>query len=124
MRLWRELVSNSIVVIEDFLVYCRQEIKGRVEDEGEVESVADGEGEGQELVEVCIDDRDSTDDGLARQEASEASEVTPVKSAYVEKEQAREMEAVVNVEQLGQTIDEWKQLCVLCKIHGRVSKGH
>ncbi len=121
LRLWREMVSNSMVVMKDFLVYCRQEMKDRIDGEGEVESIAESKGEGRQLVETVMDVRNSTDDDSAGHEAGES---TQVNSMYIENEQARGMEAVVNVEQLRQMIDEWKQLCVLCKIQGRASRGH
>ena len=121
LRLWREMVSNSMVVIRGFLIYCRQEMKARLDGGDDAESVAESEGEGVDAVEVAAQDGNGSDRGLAR-DGPETS--TQVNSPYVEKERARAMGAVVDVEELRQMIDEWKQSCVLCKIHGRFSNGH
>lgn len=121
LRLWKELVSNLMVVIKDFLIYCRQEMEDRMNGKGGSRSIAESEGEEVEVVEADTDEGTNIDNGLVRHEAEE---ITPVNSTYVEKEQARVMGPLVNVEQLRQMIDEWKQSCVLCKIHGRSNNAH
>ncbi len=67
------MVSNSMVVMKDFLVYCRQEMKDRIDREGEVESIAESKGEGRQLVETVMDVRNSTDDDSAGHEAGEST---------------------------------------------------
>ena len=119
-----------MVVVKEFLIYCRQGVKNRLDVEVEgasvVESVGDGTEameamEAVEAVEAVAEGRNNGDeDWTSREVATSAS----VESPYVEKAQARAMEAVVDVEELRQLVDEWKHLCVLCKIHGRFSSDH
>ena len=130
LRLWKEMGSNSMVVVKEFLIYCRQGVKNRLDVEVEGASVVEIVGDGTEAmeameaveaVEAVAEGRNNGDeDWTSREVATSAS----VESPYVEKAQARAMEAVVDVEELRQLVDEWKHLCVLCKIHGRFSSDH
>jgi hypothetical protein len=114
LRLWRELASNSMVVIKGFLIYCRREMEARLGGGGDVESV-----EGYEREEIRDDN--GTDEGPT---GGGAERTMQIDSPYVERKEARAMGAVVDVEELRQMINEWKQVCVLCKLHGRFSNGH
>ena len=121
LRVWKEMVSNSMVVIKEFLIYCRQEMRDQIETEGVVESVEEVTG-AQDSDE---EDTDSIEDSIEDETAgSEADDGAQVMESYVGREQARQLGAVANVEQLGRLIDEWKEQYIICKIHSRAGGGH
>ena len=114
LRLWGELASNSMVVIKGFLIYCRREMEGRLDIGDDVEDEEGMEGAG-------VEDDNGKDEGPT---GSDVKRRMQIDSPYVEREEARAMGVVIDVEELRQMVDEWKQLCVLCKLHGRSGNGH
>ena len=95
LRLWGEMASNSMVVIKEFLLYCRREMTDRLGGE---------KGSGYGWVNGELDAPGGA------------------KSAAVEKPQARPMGEVIVVEELRRSVDEWREPCVLCRVHGRVRR--
>ena len=130
LRQWKELVSNSMVVITQFLMYCRQEMGGETEEtESAEEDVPDcwetreNEGEGVEQ----SDDSwlvGGDDDLVAAGEADAGGETTTTTIHCGPDDEARRMGAVLDVEELKALVDGWKRLCVICKIKGRIARGH
>ncbi|KAK0926478.1 hypothetical protein LTR29_017851 [Friedmanniomyces endolithicus] len=116
LRLWGELASNSMLIIKEFLVYCKQEMKGEPWD---VESLEDEDFGLEDLPESTATGADeqseSIDEEGGREEGIEAIQWT---------QEFRAMGAGLDTGSLRHLIDGWKEQCVICKIRGRIARGH
>ena len=116
MRLWGELVSNSIVVISEFLIYYGQQ---RESNEGV--DVGEREGDWGADVELADTSEEVTGDTAApvQDEIEEVVAETPPP-----RRQAREIGPLLDVEQIRRLVDGWREVCVICKARGRTSTDH
>ena len=116
LRLWGELVSNSMVVISEFLIYCGQQ---RESNEGV--DVGEREGDWGADVELADTSEEVTGDTAApvQDEIEEVVAETPPP-----RRQAREIGPLLDVEQIRRLVDGWREVCVICKARGRTSTDH
>jgi hypothetical protein len=125
LRLWGELVSNSMVVISEFLIYCAQQRGSNEESEsGEAaEEEADmGGGKGDEGADVVLAE---TGAEVMNGTAALQDEIEEVVAATPPlRRQAREIGPLLDVEQIRRLVDGWRDVCVICKARGRTSKDH
>lgn len=127
LRLWGELVSNSMMVIKDFLVYCRQEMKNEPWDDDSIgdESMGAGIieefecGEAAAVQTVGVRDRAANDDIFAE---SDETELGSQQLDYWR--EARVVGSVLEPDRLRELSDEWKEQCAVCKVNGRIARGH
>lgn len=118
-------MSNSIVVMSEFLIYCVQQRESN--EEAEIDEVRDGEvevkqHEGSVDADVVLMDPGAQvmDARVApRDEIEEVVVATPPL-----RRKAREIGQLLDVEQIRRLVDGWKDICVICKARGRTSKGH
>jgi hypothetical protein len=129
LRLWGELVSNSMVVIKDFLVYCRQEMKKDPwDDEGSIdeeiaEAICGGKQqpvrtEGRDSIPVCKADEDKSDRGTEKE-----GNIGNDRSRLWSKE-PRVMGTVLDPAGLRELTEEWSERCAVCKVNGKIARGH
>jgi hypothetical protein len=138
LRLWGEAVSNSMVVLSEFLVFCAQERASKGEMEGglgvEEEETEEGE-EGRE------DDDDDDDDEVTLRERARGSEEVQAANddgmhgpddeieeaegiARLSRVHETEIGPQLSVERIRQLLDGWKGVCVICRARGRSSRDH
>jgi hypothetical protein len=126
-------VSNSMVVISEFLIYCAQQ-RGSDEEVGSEEArkeevmiggtgsggghEGDGDG-GGDVVLVTTGAVATGSTGVLRDEIEEVVAATPPL-----RRQAREIGPLLDVEQIRRLVDGWTDVCVICKSRGRSSKDH
>lgn len=125
LRLWGELVSNSMVVMSEFLIYCAQQRESN--EEAEIDELGHGEvrlrGRGGDIdadVMIMTTSAETTNrTAVPRDEIEEVVAATPPL-----RRQAREIGPVLDVEQIRRLVDGWRDVCVICKARGRQSKDH
>ena len=127
LRLWGELVSNSMVVISEFLIYCAQQRESN--EEAEVDDLGDGkvkvggrEGEVDADADVMIMTASAeitNRTAVPRDGIEEVVAATPP-----QRRQAREIGPLLDVEQIRRLVDGWRDVCAICKARGRSSKDH
>jgi len=119
LRLWGELVSNSMVVIKEFLLYCKQEMGN---EPWEADSIEDGD---LAAFQPAVEDGDKALDGEHYEDHRRGEAIGPHKVVRDRWSMGpRVMGAALDVEELRQMIDGWKEQCVLCKVQGRIARGH
>ena len=123
LRLWGELVSNSMVVIKEFLLYCKQEMG---DEPWEADSIDDGDLAALEPTpSAVVDDRDEASSEDQCENLGIHGEIRPHEGAtHRWRAEPRLMGAVLDVEELREMIDGWKEQCVLCRMQGRIARGH
>lgn len=125
LRLWGELVSNSMVVISEFLIYCAQERDsvgeaGHEEDGiGGVEGTERGREDGA-VVSVATDA--VVMEGGPTEPCDDTEEVVGATPPL--RRRARDMGSELDIEQIRRLVDGWKGICVICKARGRASEDH
>jgi superfamily II DNA or RNA helicase len=147
LRLWGNMVSNSMVVVSEYVIYCSQERQsmeelvevGESEHSGSVydESCTAAEAEVEVEVEVeeeSGDGQDGTAMKAATQGVSRSGDVEGVEeieeieeieeAAELSRCKGREMESQLDVEQIRALLKRWKDTCAICKARGRTSDGH
>jgi superfamily II DNA helicase RecQ len=147
LRLWGELVSNSMVVIKDFLVYCRQEMKNDPwDDEGSIdEEIAEALCGGEEApvqtesrrasrdqtessgaVTVLETDEDEGDKGVEN-EGNISNERKAAGHSLQRRrwrKEPRVMGSDLDPARLRELTDEWSEQCAVCKVNGKIARGH
>jgi len=119
LRLWGELVSNSMVVIKEFLLYCKQEMGN---EPWEADSIEDGD---LAAFQLAVEDGNKVLAGEHYEDHRRGKAIGPHKVVRDRWSMGpRVMGAALDVEELRQMIDGWKEQCVLCKIQGRIARGH
>jgi hypothetical protein len=128
LRLWGELVSNSMMVIKGFLIYCKQEMTSEPWDDeshGE-ESIGAGnfeESDGGEAAPAQMADvRDVTESNNIF--ANIDDEAEGYSQQHYWREEGRVMGAVLDPDRLRELGDEWKEQCAVCKVKGKIARGH
>lgn len=124
LRLWGELVSNSMVVMSEFLIYCAQE-RGSVEEVGHEEAGiggVEGTGRGAEDGAVVPVATDAVAMDGPTEPCDEIEEV--VGATPPSRRRARDMGSELDIEQIRRLVDGWKDVCVICKARGRASEDH
>jgi hypothetical protein len=118
-------VSNSMVVVSEFLIYRQQR---RVSSEE-----VDGDEAGIEEfgMEACEGDGDAdivlaeTGAEVTNETAAPYDEIEEVVAATPpQRRQAREIKSLLDVDQIRRLVDGWRDVCVICKARGRTSKDH
>lgn len=152
LRLWGELVSNSMVVIKDLLIYCKQEMKtepwdaesmgdlDELEHEHErgglpVENTDANDATGSsdvfgsdvfdEFTEGNGDGADEGGDnegGEEKEEENDVAEAAPAQRYW--RRQSRVIESVLDPNRLRELTDEWHEQCAVCKASGKIARGH
>lgn len=145
LRLWGELVSNSMVVMKDFLIYCKQEMKVEPWDAdsiGDFEEPGHGGLEGGPPAAQCADADDATgsddffgsdvfgsgDDGNAGGEEGDDGDDDNTagggpRQRYWRRE-SRLIEAVLDPKRMRELTEEWHEQCAVCKVSGKIARGH
>ncbi len=149
LRLWGELVSNSMVVIKDFLIYCKQRMKAEPWD---AESMGDPDEdehwhEGGELpVQSAVDDDltgssdifgegtvgngddvDAGDTGEDDNDDDDDDEAAVARGTPKQRYWGREsrmIDPVLDPKRLRELTDEWHEQCAACKVTGKIARGH
>jgi superfamily II DNA helicase RecQ len=152
LRLWGELVSNSMVVIKDFLIYCKQELKAEPWDAESMGDFDEPEHECEEggLAVGSTDGNDATgssdifdsdvlgdymdgngDDAGAggddkgnedNEDDNDVAQVAPTQRYW--RRQSRVIESVLDPNRLRELTDEWHEQCAVCKASGKIARGH
>jgi len=147
LRLWGELVSNSMMVIKDFLVYCRQGMKNDPwDDEGSIdEEIAEALCGGEQQA-VQTESRQTSRDRTESSDAIAVREIDKDKGdAGIEnegnigtdkrmaghspqrhrwKKGPRAIGSVLDPARLRELTDEWIGRCAVCKVQGEIARGH
>jgi hypothetical protein len=132
LRLWGELVSNSMMVIKDFLVYCRQEMKNEpwddesIGDEGmEAGIIEDLDGGGAALVQMAgVRDEAGSNDVFAEYDNDNNDEAELYSQQHYWRKESRVIGSVLDPDRLRELSDEWRGQCAVCKVNGRIARGH
>jgi hypothetical protein len=128
LRVWKELASNSMVVIKEFVLYCRQEMRDEGGEHDDAESVGEVKEPQEDEMHIRSSDDDriggAGDDDLPTAENTVVVEGTAVMSGPAGRVDERRMATPPNIDELRALVDGWKRLCVICKIKGRISRGH
>jgi hypothetical protein len=125
LRLWGELVSNSMVVVSEFLIYCQQQRVSSEEVDGDevgIEESGIEAGEGDRDADIVLGKMDAeamNETTVLHDEIEEVVAATPPL-----RRQAREVGPLLDVEQIRRLVDGWRDVCVICKARGRTSKDH
>jgi hypothetical protein len=149
LRLWGELVSNSMMVIKDFLIYCKQEMKTEpwdAEGMGDFEELEHEHGGGELPVESTEaedvtgssdffdsnvfggytdgngDDADACRDNGGSEDDNNVAEVAPMQRYW--RRQSRVIETVLDPNRLRELMDEWQEQCAVCKASGKIARDH
>jgi len=132
LRLWGELVSNSMMVIKNFLVYCRQEMKNEPWDDesigdesmgvGIIEDLDVGEAAPVQLADVR--DVAGSNDGFAEYDNDDDDEAELYSQQHYWRKESRVIGSVLDPDRLRELSDEWKEQCAVCKVNGRIARGH
>lgn len=103
LRMWGELVSNSMIVVKEFLIHCSRE-PSRMED-------LDDDS-------ICMDDEELPPSN------GEFDEIEDVSTQDIgPRIQAREVGRSFDLGELARLMDRWKNVCVICRAQGSVIRG-
>jgi superfamily II DNA helicase RecQ len=139
LRLWGELVSNSMVVIKDFLVYCKQEMKAELWDAesmrglGEYEHWHEG-GESPVQSAVGSDLMESSDifgeitvgngNGVDAGEDDDDDAAGGAPKPQFWRKESRVIDPVPDPGRLRELTEKWHEQCAVRKVAGKIARGH
>jgi hypothetical protein len=121
-----------MMVIKDFLVYCRQEMKnGAWDDESvgeesiEAGMIEDLDGGGAAVVQIAgVRDVAGSIDVFAEYDNDNNDEAGLYLQQHYWRKESRVIGSVLDPDRLRELSDEWKEQCVVCKVNGRIARGH
>jgi hypothetical protein len=147
LRLWGELVSNSMMVIKDFLIYCKQEMKTEpwdAESMGDLDELEREYGEAGLAVEnsdandatagsdifgsdvsgeFTVGNGDGADEGDERnEEENDVAEAARTQRYW--RRESRVIGSVLDPNRLRELTDNWHEQCAVCKASGKIARGH
>jgi hypothetical protein len=121
-----------MMVIKDFLVYCRQEMKNEpwddesIGDEGmEAGIIEDLDGGGAALVQMAgVRDVAGSNDVFAEYDNDNDDEAELHSQQHYWRKESRVIGSVLDPDRLRELSDEWRGQCAVCKVNGRIARGH